>query len=132
MEKLFRLMVFNILAHNKDDHSKNFSFRYINNKWELSPAYDLTYNLGINGQHMTDVMGNGNPDLKNVLSIAENFNIKNVGKIVNEINMKVQNFPDYAKKYNLINSDINKSLEDIQPIFFKDRLNNNKKNNSKK
>ena len=36
-------MVFNIVARNHDDHSKIFAFLLIDNKWQLSPAYDLAY-----------------------------------------------------------------------------------------
>ena len=42
-EQLFRRMVFNIVARNHDDHSRNFSFLFRNGRWELSPAYDLAY-----------------------------------------------------------------------------------------
>lgn len=42
-EQLFRRMVFNIIARNHDDHSKNFAFMLIKNKWTLAPAYDLAY-----------------------------------------------------------------------------------------
>ncbi len=42
-EQLFRRMVFNIVARNHDDHSKNFSFLFGNGQWELAPAYDLAY-----------------------------------------------------------------------------------------
>lgn len=47
VEKMYRLMCFNVLAHNRDDHSKNFAFLYdeTRGKWSLSPAYDLTYSL---------------------------------------------------------------------------------------
>lgn len=43
IEKLYRQMCFNVFAHNRDDHSKNFSFLYKDGRWQLSPAYDLTY-----------------------------------------------------------------------------------------
>lgn len=42
-EQLFRRMVFNIVARNHDDHSRNFAFLYRNGRWELAPAYDLAY-----------------------------------------------------------------------------------------
>ncbi len=42
-EELLRRLVFNIVARNHDDHSKNFAFLLIDNKWRLSPAYDLVY-----------------------------------------------------------------------------------------
>lgn len=44
----FRRMVFNVLAHNVDDHAKNFSF-VMNQKgqWSLAPAYDLTFSVDL-------------------------------------------------------------------------------------
>lgn len=44
MVEAFRRMVFNVMAKNCDDHSKNFSFLLKEGgSWELAPAYDLTY-----------------------------------------------------------------------------------------
>jgi serine/threonine-protein kinase HipA len=45
IENMFRRMCFNVFAHNRDDHSKNFTYLYDEEKdsWRLSPAYDLTY-----------------------------------------------------------------------------------------
>ena len=53
--QLFRLMCLNVFAHNREDHSKNFSFLYDDTKkeWCLSPAYDLTYSFSFNGEHAT-------------------------------------------------------------------------------
>ncbi|MBS6474327.1 MAG: HipA domain-containing protein [Acetobacter sp.] len=52
VEKIFRLMMFNVRIGNKDDHSKNFSFvMNEDGEWKLSPAYDLTPSEGINGEH---------------------------------------------------------------------------------
>ena len=69
--KMFRLMCFNVFAHNRDDHSRNFSFLYDVDKWKLAPAYDLTYSNSIGGEHATSVNGNGrNPGLKEILEIA--------------------------------------------------------------
>ena len=59
-EKMVRLMFFNVLAGNKDDHSKNFSF-FINeqNEWKMAPAYDLTPSAGVNGEQTAMVNGKG-------------------------------------------------------------------------
>ena len=72
VEQLYRLMCFNVFAHNRDDHSKNFTFIYddVARKWSLSPAYDLTYSYSIGGEHATTVHGNGrNPGIKDILDI---------------------------------------------------------------
>lgn len=57
VEKMFRLMVFNVLVNNTDDHAKNFAFLY-DGDWHVSPAFDLTRTEGI-WEHATSVMGKG-------------------------------------------------------------------------
>ena len=79
IEQMFRLMCFNVFAHNRDDHSKNFSYLYDGNKkeWHLSPAYDLTYSSSFNGEHATTINGEGkNPDLDDILAVAKNIGFK--------------------------------------------------------
>ncbi|HOZ29405.1 MAG TPA: type II toxin-antitoxin system HipA family toxin [Bacteroidales bacterium] len=71
VEKMLRLMIFNIVIGNKDDHAKNFSFIYKNDKWKLSPAYDLTPNFGFNGNHSTTILGKGNPDEKDIFELGK-------------------------------------------------------------
>lgn len=72
LEKLYRLMCFNVFAHNRDDHSKNFSYLFRNGEWELSPAYDLTYSSSIGGEHATTVDGNGvDPGMADILRVAK-------------------------------------------------------------
>lgn len=71
VQRMFELMVFNVYAQNRDDHAKNFSFVCDDaGNWILSPAYDLTENPGINGEHATTVNGKGkeitDKDLKEV------------------------------------------------------------------
>ncbi|MCM1540603.1 MAG: type II toxin-antitoxin system HipA family toxin [Blautia sp.] len=75
IEKLYRQMCFNVFAHNRDDHSKNFSFLY-DNGWYLSPAYDLTYSSSIGGEHATTVDGNGqNPGMSELMQVAEGIKL---------------------------------------------------------
>ena len=73
VEKMYRLMCFNVYAHNRDDHSKNFTFMYDENNdgWRLSPAYDLTYSTTYYGEHTTTVDGNGrNPGIKELAAVG--------------------------------------------------------------
>ncbi len=85
--KLYRQMVFNVLTGNKDDHARNFSFLYNENRWILSPAYDLTPNIGFNGQHTTTINGKGNPSRDDINAIANRANIpkKTADKIFTEV-----------------------------------------------
>lgn len=76
VDEMFRRMVFNVLTDNKDDHPKNFCFIHADRKWQLSPAYDLTYSpIGYHGEHATSVNNNGNPTLEDMLSVGEGIRI---------------------------------------------------------
>ena len=73
VENMFRRMCFNVFAHNRDDHSKNFTYLYDEKKdaWRLSPAYDLTYSNTYYGEHTTSVDGNGrNPGKRELLHVG--------------------------------------------------------------
>lgn len=74
----FRNAVFNVLSHNRDDHSKNFSFLMDEQgNWTVSPAYDLTFSSGPAGEHSTMIMGEGkNPTKKHLLKLANTVGIK--------------------------------------------------------
>ncbi len=91
IEQLFRLMCFNVFAHNRDDHSKNFSYLYDDNKneWHLSPAYDLTYSSSFGGEHATTINGEGkNPSLDDILAVAKNIGLKE--KFAKDIALDIQ------------------------------------------
>jgi serine/threonine-protein kinase HipA len=101
-EQMFRRMVFNVLATNCDDHTKNFSFLLKQGReWELAPAYDVCYaynpknmwvsqqSLSINGKHK-------NIDKKDLMTIAKANNIKKGEKIIDEVNTVVKNWKDFA------------------------------------
>ena len=76
VEEMFRRMVVNLVVDNKDDHAKNFSFIHKKGKWQLSPAYDITYSpSGTRGQHATSLFYNGNPGLELVLKAGTGIRI---------------------------------------------------------
>lgn len=82
----FRLMVFNVLTHNQDDHAKNFSFLRRNGRWSLAPAYDLTFSrAGFQSQHSTSVNGSGTPGRRDVLALARSYRIENADAIIDQI-----------------------------------------------
>ena len=74
MEQMYRRMCFNVFAHNRDDHAKNFSWIYDERMdcWHPSPAYDLTWSTTYFGEHTTTVDGNGkDPGMKEVLAVGK-------------------------------------------------------------
>jgi serine/threonine-protein kinase HipA len=87
VEKMFRLMVFNVLIGNRDDHAKNFSFLYSHNQRECSPAYDILPSNGINGEHTTSIAGNGKPKKDDIFSVAQQtaFSEKKAKEIYEEV-----------------------------------------------
>lgn len=90
VQEMFRRMCFNVFAHNRDDHSKNFTYIYDekNRQWRLSPAYDLTYSNTYYGEHTTTVDGNGkNPGKKELLTVGMAAGLKKVDceSIITEI-----------------------------------------------
>lgn len=103
-EQMFRRMVFNVLAQNCDDHTKNFAFRLRRNStWELAPAYDICYAYNPNSpwvsQHSLSINGKRKGISKNdLLEIANSINIKKADKIIDEINKKVSSWNDYAEE----------------------------------
>jgi serine/threonine-protein kinase HipA len=74
----FRHAAFNAFSHNRDDHSKNFSFLMdARGKWTVSPSYDLTFSSGPAGEHATMIMGEGqNPTKDHLLKLAHVCNMK--------------------------------------------------------
>lgn len=110
-EKMFRLAVFNVLFHNRDDHSKNFSFLMNSaGSWRMSPAYDLTYSNSSHGHHSTSIMGESkNPTSKDLLNLANYFGLKSGKEIIEEI-------LEVSKKWNGLSEDIGLSSSMIKMI----------------
>lgn len=103
-EEMFRRMVFNVLATNYDDHTKNFSFILKKGEnWRLAPAYDLCFsfdatNYWVNKQTLS-VNGKRLAITKvDLMTIAKDNNIKKGEKIVEDINLVVKSWTAYAKQ----------------------------------
>ena len=82
MWKVYRLMCFNVLIENKDDHAKNFAFLY-DDQWHLAPAFDLLPSDGFNGYHTTTVNDAIEPQKSDVLALASRvgLNVKKADEI---------------------------------------------------
>ena len=75
VQKMARLMVFNALAHNRDDHAKNFSFFGSPAGWQMAPAYDLTFanTSGRGNEHTCAFAGTGQPSRQAIRKVCEPF-----------------------------------------------------------
>ncbi len=101
VRKAFRLACFNVFAHNRDDHSKNFSYILnLQNEWQLSPAYDLTFSYGPAGEHSTMVMGEGKyPSQDHLQKLAARFGIgkSDAKNIIDQVYIAVINWLEHAR-----------------------------------
>ncbi len=106
VEKMVRLMVFNVLSGNRDDHSKNFSFLLNDNyEWKLAPAYDLTLSSGIYGEQTSMVNGKGtNISNDDFIAVAGTVGLasKETLKIIKTVKEAVEKLPDLKKEYGLL------------------------------
>ena len=112
-EQLFRRMVFNVLARNQDDHTKNISFLMDKEgTWKLSPAYDVTYaydpsNMWLS-QHQLSVNGK-RKEIKqaDLLHIAKEISLKKGKAIIEETGAAISQWPAFAKDAGITAKQIN-------------------------
>jgi serine/threonine-protein kinase HipA len=103
-EQLFRRMVFNVIARNCDDHTKNCAFLMDKTGvWKLSPAFDVchSYRPGSTWVSQQSLSVNGKrKDISrdDFLSVARNMNIKKAGNIITQINDVVKNWQSFAEE----------------------------------
>lgn len=99
-EKIFRLAAFNVYAHNRDDHSKNFSFLMnAKGEWKFAPAYDLTFSYSGYGFHSTMIAGESkNPGRKELLKLAAHFGMKNADLIIEEVREAISHWGAVARE----------------------------------
>ncbi|MEA1911836.1 MAG: type II toxin-antitoxin system HipA family toxin, partial [Spirochaetota bacterium] len=112
VKKIYKLMVFNYLGSNKDDHAKNFSFLMDNTgRWYTSPAYDISYSSGEMGLHAMAALGKRrNLTMKNYEKIADNFDIDDWENIITKTKEALHYWLDIAK----INGVPEKYIKNIQ------------------
>jgi len=97
----YRLAVFNVLAHNRDDHLKQFAFRRMEGRWRLAPAYDLTFSHGPGGEHTLLVAGEGrHPGKEHLEELAARRALKSrrVTAVVGEVRAAVKNWAHFAEQ----------------------------------
>lgn len=104
MNELYRRMVFNVMARNNDDHTKNISFLMDKNgSWSLAPAYDLCYSYKPGGRwtsrHQMSV--NSKQDeftLLDLYVVADKMGIRNYSEIIEEVSTAISQWKDIAKR----------------------------------
>jgi serine/threonine-protein kinase HipA len=115
-------MIFNVIARNVDDHSKNFSFCMKRDGiWRLSPAYDLTYSADMtapaySNRHLLTMNGKNEDIIREDLeTMGLNNDIQDYKALIDIVANAVAKFETYATELN-----IDKELiENIKTDFIK-------------
>lgn len=106
-EEAFRRMVFNVMARNCDDHTKNISFRLRQgHPWELAPAYDVTFAHNPAGewtsQHLMSINGKFKDfNEEDLLEVADRFAIGSAPAVVSQVREAIKNWPHFAAQAQL-------------------------------
>lgn len=124
-EQMFRRMVFNVLATNCDDHTKNFAFiMEQDGPWQLAPAYDVCYSYSgdsfwVNQQTLS-INGKRSAISKaDLMSIAKANNIKKGEKIIEETKGVISNWNRYADEVGVLKP-LKQSIGENLGIMYKD------------
>ena len=127
VEEMIRRMVFNVVAHNRDDHAKQHAFVYgVDRQWHLSPAYDLTYSDGPTGQHYLAINGEAGDvgaDAVRTVALSQDVKPRRLAAIVSEAIDAVSRFEEFAERYDVskrtsknIRHALGASIKRIRPL----------------
>jgi serine/threonine-protein kinase HipA len=108
-EELLRRMTFNIVARNHDDHSKNFAFMLVDNRWRLTPAYDLAYSYRPGSKwvnsHWMSLNGKRDEflreDIYSLEKLVPSFSKKRMDKVIDETVEQVSRWSTLAKEHDV-------------------------------
>lgn len=98
----YRRMLFNVVARNQDDHTKNIAFLMDREgRWRLAPAFDVIYAHNPKGrwtdQHQMSINGKRDHFTRaDLLAVGESISVSQPGDILDEIVSVVGEWPEYA------------------------------------
>lgn len=105
VEEGYRRMVFNVLAHNHDDHTKNIAFTMDEDgEWHMAPAYDLTYAPGPGGEHTMLVHGRGRDITRadlNEVAVESSISKREAERIIEQVAQAVSEWQRFAQAHDV-------------------------------
>ncbi len=111
--QIFKRMVFNVVARNHDDHSKNFGFMLDDqHKWQLTPAYDLAYSYKPESHwvssHWMKLNGKRDnftrEDFYSLEKLSPIFSKRKIDRIIEETTEHVSRWNDLAAEHSVPHS----------------------------
>jgi len=100
----YRRMVFNVIARNQDDHTKNIAFLMNQQgEWSLSPAFDMTHSYkpgeGWTQTHQMSINGKRDHFTKqDLMTVAETNDLKKAEEVIQEVMTAVEQWPSFANE----------------------------------
>ena len=100
----FRRMVFNVVATNLDDHTKNIAFLMDQQgRWSLSPAFDVTYAYNPKGkwtnQHQMSINGKQRGlEREDLIAVGKSISLSKPGRVIDEVVDAVAMWPRLANE----------------------------------
>jgi len=104
LHQLFRRMVFNIIARNQDDHTRNIAFLMDRDgNWHLAAAFDVMWSYNSKGEwtnrHQMTINGKRDGvEKQDFIELAKQFRIKKPKDIIADVGAAIRRWPDFAKK----------------------------------
>ena len=116
-KQAFARAAFNVMAANRDDHTKNFAFLLPQTgPWRLAPAYDITY-TGWLHTRMTSVNGNFTEvTVDDLRRLADRFEIGDTNGIVQQVADAVSSWSQFAATAGLPTDVTDRIGADIRPL----------------
>ncbi len=100
--QLYRRMVFNVVALNQDDHTRNIAFLMDRDgQWRLAPAFDVIWSYNSQGtwthRHQMTINGKtGGFTRQDLIEVANRFNIKKPLNILAAVGSAVRRWLEFA------------------------------------
>ena len=101
---MYRRMVFNVVARNQDDHTRNIAFLMgPDGTWGLSPAFDVVWAYNPSGswtnRHQMTVNGKRDAfDRDDLLTVADTFGVKGAAEIITQVTEAVAAWESTARE----------------------------------
>jgi serine/threonine-protein kinase HipA len=116
-QQAFRRVAFNVMAANRDDHTKNFAFLLEESgSWKLAPAYDLTCGAALQYRN-TSVNGNfGSVSVDHLFTLADRFAIAGVADILAEVADAIDSWSEFASSAGLSKASSDGVAKHLSPM----------------
>jgi len=121
LSEFFRRIVFNVIARNQDDHTKNIAFLMDKKgRWSLSPAYDLTWSYNPKGkwtnQHQISLNGKRDNFIRNdLIDLANVYDVRDPSKVIDQV-------MDAMHQWKKLAEDVDMDKETIKGVQASHRL----------